>query len=171
MVKWRRTIVGATFIIGVLAFVAACLFTVGGAGILGSPFTGEMRSDVALFLILLLGPVAVLPCVTWDHFKPTWGGIALCSLALIEVVPIVWYCQREWGFAIHSAALASLGLSLPMMIMGTLLVYSSNERRMAVGKVWQVEVLIATIIAAYFIWSVGADGYRALVALLRGQKL
>ena len=171
MIKRRRTILILAFVVGILAICGSALFAIAGAGIYGSPFAGDNYFNVTLLIVLLIGPVAILPCTILDYLKPGCGGSILCGLSIIEVVSIVLNNIRQWGFAIHDAALASFSLALPMFAIGTMLIFSSSSHRKELNWIWRVEVLFAVVVAAYFSWHVGADGVSALFHLLRGGKI
>ncbi|GIX00828.1 MAG: hypothetical protein KatS3mg111_4160 [Pirellulaceae bacterium] len=166
--KSRKVILTSSIIIGTIALLGAGLFAVAGAGIYGSPFAGDTYFNATLLLVLLFGPVAVLPCTLFDWWKPGFGGIILCTLAIFEVVVVVLNNLQEWGFAVHAAALGSLCLAFPVFVTGTLLFFSGNPQVSWLNWAWRFEVLLAATVAAYFMWHVGADGVSALRHLLRG---
>ncbi len=169
--KSRKAILTFSVIIGTLALLAAGLFAVAGAGIYGSPFAGDTYFNATILLVLLFGPVAVLPCTLFDWWKPGYGGIVLCGLAILEVVVIALNNLREWGFAVHDAALGSLCLAFPMFVIGTLLFFSGKTHVSWLNWVWRFQVFFAATVAAYFVWQVGADGVGALIHLLRGGTI
>ncbi len=164
----RKLILIASGLIGVLGLMGAGLFALGGAGIDGSPFQGDAYANITLALVLLLGPCAILPCTLYEIRRPQWGGILLCSLALIVVLMIAANHQREWGFAIHQAALVSLCLALPMFLIGSLLFFSSQPLRMGLHGLWYIELVLAVLIAGYFGWQAGSDGVDAMLQRFRG---
>lgn len=168
----RKPILITAAVLGVLALLGAALFAVAGAGMYGSPFDGDAWYNATLLAVLLIGPVAILPCVVFDYLKPGRGGWMLCGLALVDVLAITLHNQCEWGFAIHSAGLATLGLTLPMVVVGTLLLLSTNP---APGStlvwIWRIEMILGGIIGIYFLWQVGWDGISALVYWLRGGTI
>ncbi len=164
----RKQIFVVSLITGVLALLGTGLFVVAGAGIYGSPFAGDSYFNTTLLLVLLCGPFAVLPCTLFDGQKPGYGGIVLCGLAVVEVAMITLNNVREWGFAVHDAALGSLCLGFPMFVIGTLLITSSKPHASWLNWVWWIELLLAALAAGYFLWQVGADGIGILFYLLRG---
>ena len=168
VVKRRRTILILAFVVGILTICGSALFAIAGAGIYGSPFAGDTYFDITLLMVLLFGPVAILPCTILDYWKQGCGGAILCGLSIIEAVLIILNNIRQWGFAIHDAALGSFLLALPMFAIGTLLIFSSSSHRRGLNWIWRVEVLFAVVVGAYFSWHVGADGASALFHLLRG---
>ena len=169
--KARNPILIASLVTGTLALLGASLFAVAGAGIYGSPFAGNFDENVTLLLVLLCGPVAILPCTLLDWWKAAYGGIVLCVLAIIEVGVISLYNDREWGFAMHDAALGSLVLALPMFAIGTLLFFSGQPRAAWLNWLWWIALIVVAIVMCYFLWWVGADGVRALMSLLRGETI
>lgn len=169
--KSRKVILTFSVIIGTIVLLGAGLFAVAGAGIYGSPFAGDTYFNATLLLVLLLGPVAVLPCTLFDWWKPGYGGIILCTLAIFEVVVVVLNNLRERGFAVHDAALGSLCLAFPIFVIGTLLFFSGKTHVSCLEWAWRFEVLLAATVGAYFVWHVGADGVGALLHLLRGGTI
>lgn len=168
----RKPILITAAVLGLLALFGAALFAVAGAGIYGSPFDGDAWYNGTLLAVLLVGPVAILPCVVFDYLKPGRGGWLLCGLALVDVLAITLNNQCEWGFAIHAAGLATLGLTLPMVLLGTLLFLSANpDSGSLLVWIWRIEMILAGIIGIYFLWQVGWDGISALVHWLRGGTI
>jgi len=145
---FRRWVLFSSTVIGALALAATpvMIFIVGR---FGSP-------TPLLLLFLLCGPVALLPCVLFDMWKPSLGGITLCSLSLVEAGFIALNNQRPQGFAIHDAALGSLCLAFPMFVIGTLLFRSSKLDVSWLNWVWLIEVFVAASATGYFLWHVGA---------------
>ena len=154
---WRHRLLVASTLFGVLAALGAGVFAMFGAGIYGSSFGGGVHHNLTLLLVLLCGPLAVLPCVLMDRRIPGWGGIALCSMSLVEVGIVASYSVRSWGFAIHDAALGSLVLAAPMFLVGSLFLSSSPCKYKTMERVWWGHMAIATAICAYFVWMVGRD--------------
>ncbi len=171
MTRYRMTVLLFSAMVGVLALLAAILFTVAGAGIFGTPFQGDAYFNTTLLFVLLSGPCVVLPCVLFDWMKPTIGGLLLCTFSLIEVVAVALNNTREWGFAMHDAALASLIIALPMFAIGTLLFYSHSSTSATLRRIWQTEAGVAMLVAGFFCWNVGADGISSLIALLQGGTI
>ena len=169
--KSRKLIFVFSAIVSTLALLGAILFSVAGAGIFGSPFAGDSYFNATLLLVLLFGPVAALPCTVFDWWKPGVGGVLLCVLALFEVFLIVLNNIREWGFAVHDAALGSLCLALPMFILGTMLFFSSSLHVAWVDWVWRIMLLLVATVTMFFMWRVGADGVAALLELSRGGTI
>lgn len=126
--KFRQLCLILAFFAGILAVFGSALFAVAGAGMYGSPFAGDPYFNTTLLLVLI-GPVAILPCAILDYLKPGGGGIILSGLAILEIIPISLNNIYQWGFAIHNAALAILFLALPMFSIGVLLVFSSKSFR------------------------------------------
>ena len=146
---FRRWVLFSSTVIGALALAATALFVIFIVGRFGSP-------TPLLLLFLLCGPVALLPCVLFDMWKPSLGGITLCSLSLVEAGFIALSNQRPQGFAIHDAALGSLCLAFPMFVIGTLLFRSSKLDISWLNWVWLIEVFVAASATGYFLWHVGA---------------
>ena len=174
---FRRCVLFSSAVIGALALVATALFVIfilgrlgSPMGLLRSPFEGDWRGSTLLF-VLLCGPVALLPCVLFDIWKPSLGGITLCSLSLAEAGLIALSNQRQWGFAIHDAALGSLCLAFPMFVIGTFLVRSSKLDVSWLNWVWLIELFVAASAMGYYLWHVGADGVSALFHWLRGGMI
>ncbi len=163
----RKRILVASLIAGILALLGAALFAVAGAGIYGSPFAGDSYFNATLLLVLLWGPFAILPCTLLDWRKPGYGGIVLCGCAVIEVGVITLNNLREWGFAVHDAALGSMCLGFPMFVMGTFLFASSRSHASWLRWVWRIECLLAALATGFFLWQVGADGIDFLLYLVR----
>ena len=172
----RRVLVSSTVFgtLGLATTAFVMIFVVGRFGspmrLLYSPFEGDWDGSRSL-LMLLCGPVAVLPCVLFDMWKPSLGGITLCSLSLAEVGFIVLYNQRQWGFAVHDAALWSLCLAFPTFVIGTLLFFSGKPHVSWLNWVWWIALLLAVSATGYFLWHVGADGVNALLYLLQGGMI
>lgn len=167
----RRTSMIIGMVVGALALAGAVGFAIGGAGRYGTPFQGDAFFNITLALVLLLGPCAILPCTMYEIRRPQWGGIMLCSLALIDVLMIVANNQGAWGFAMHNAALAAFGITLPMFLIGSLLFFSTRPLRMGLHGLWYVELMAALMIAGYFTWQVGADGLSALIHWFKGGTI
>lgn len=169
--KARQSILVVSILCGILAALAAGLFAVVGAGMYGSPFQGDTYFNSTLFWVLILGPLAVLPCAIVDYFKSGCGGLLLCGFAIVDVIVIVLNNIRQWGFAIHDAGLGTLCLAFPMFVIGTLLFFSSGRRDGRLKWIWRIELALATGPAVYFSWHVGRDGLSALCWWLRGGMI
>jgi hypothetical protein len=166
--KGRQWILVASGVCGILALVGAGLFVVAGAGWAGSPFQGGTYFNVTLFLVIILGPVAVLPCTILDYFKSGLGGLLLCGFAIADVIAIVLNNTRDWGFAIHDAGLGALCLAFPAFVIGTLLFFFSGRCDGRLKSIWQIELALAAVPAVYFSWHVGPDGLSAALSWLGG---
>ena len=148
----RRPILVCSLIIGTLAFLGSGLFAVAGAGILGSPFSGGSYHQITLLLLLICGPVIVLPCTLFDLRKPGYGGFVLCSLALVEVGMISLHHVMEYGFNIFNAAGASLFIALPMFVIGSLLLFSGKPHAAWLNRAWWIELFLAASVSVWFLW-------------------
>ncbi len=138
----------------------------------GSPFAAEeLFFNATLFFVLLLGPVAILPCTIVDYFRAGVGGLLMCTLAILDVIAIVLNNCAQWGFAIHNAGLVTFCLALPMFAMGSLLFVSSGWSGAAWRRIWQGECFLATAMALFFSWYVGRDGLQALWSWLQGGTI
>jgi drug/metabolite transporter (DMT)-like permease len=157
VIKHRHLIVILATVIGVLGILGSALFTVAGAGMYGSPFAGDTYFNLTLLLVLLCGPVAILPCTILDRHKPGLGGLALCGFAIVAVVPITLNNIRQWGFAIQDAGVASFCLAFPMFTIGSMLLFSSPPQRSELKWIWRVELLILSAIAVCYSWLLRDD--------------
>ncbi len=166
--KHRTLILTLALGSGVIAIVGAIWFAIAGAGFYGSPFSGDFYFKATLMMVLLFGPLTVLPASIIDIFKPGRGGLLLCGLADIELAVIALNNLREWGFAIHDAALGSVCIAFPMFLIGSLLFFSGQQRSGWTLRIWRVLLAIAISVAVFYCWHVGQDGFEALVHLLRG---
>lgn len=161
--KPRTRVLWVSTIAGVLAAIAASLFAVAGAGIYGTPFAGNRYFNAALFLVLLFGPFAILPCTLLAIWKARWGGIILCTSAIAETVSILLLNQREWGFAIHDAAIAFCVIALPVFVLGSLL-FRSDDSADSKWKMhlWRLELAVMAIVSMLLLWQVGNDAITFL---------
>ncbi len=167
----RKPVLIFSVFFGSLALAGAVFFAVAGAGIYGSPFAGDAYFNFTLLLVLLCGPVMILPCTILDSFRPGVGGFTLCGMAVVEIVVIALNNIQQWGFAVHAAALGSLCLALPMFVIGTALFLSVNQQVSRLNWLWRLELLLVAAAAGVFSWQVGADGFDALLNWLRGGTI
>ncbi len=118
--KFRTYSLRVMLCIGGLTLIGSLLFAWIGAGMYGSPFSGESSSVESLLLlaILVLGPAAILPCTLIEKFFPERGGIALC-LCSILILPVLFaYNVREWGIAYYDIATGVVYLAVPNSLLG-----------------------------------------------------
>ncbi len=167
--KARPWILAASSLFGILATAVTGWLCIFGAGWAGSPFQGDHYFNLTLFLVLVLGPLVILPCTILDCVKPAYGGLLLCGFALADVIAIVLNSQCEWGFAIHYAGLFALCVPFPAFVIGTLLFFSSGRCDAVRKTIWRVELVLALAPAIYFSWYVGLDGLTSVFAWLRGE--
>ena len=59
--KGRQILLAVSTLIGVFALLGAGWFTVAGAGMFGSPFAGDTYFNATLMLVLICGPLTILP--------------------------------------------------------------------------------------------------------------
>ncbi len=167
--KNRKRILVVSGVCGILAFLGAGLFAVLGAGMYGSPFAdGDVYFDLTLLFVLLLGPVAVLPCTILDCFKSGLGGILLCGFAIADVIAICLNNSVTSVFIVQTAGLITFCLALPTFVIGTLLFFSSGRSDGRWKTIWWFELALASVPAVYFSWQVGLDGVSGLIWWMRG---
>lgn len=169
--KGRQILLAVSTLIGVFALLGAGWFTVAGAGMFGSPFAGDTYFNATLMLVLICGPLTILPCTLLEMLKPRWGGMLLCSLSLAEAGVLVLNNCYQWGFAIHNAALGSLCLAAPMFLLGFLFLGSTPSKDRWSPMIWWGETTVAAVVAAFFLVMVGRDGAQALFYWLQGGTI
>jgi hypothetical protein len=48
-------------------------------------FNGDFNYwGVFIFLLMITGPVMILPCALWEKYRPGWGAFALACLAIVS---------------------------------------------------------------------------------------
>ncbi|HTN74372.1 MAG TPA: hypothetical protein VL096_03965 [Pirellulaceae bacterium] len=164
----RRGVLILAIIVGVLAMIGVVLYSFAGPGMFDWPFQGkESYYYTTLFFVLVCGPCSILPLTLLEIWKPCWGAIGLCSLAIVEVGLIGLNNLRQWGFAEHDAALGSLCLAAPMFLLGSLLLATDAKPHKRFANAWWWLMLIAVGIASRFLVLVGRDGFDIVVFTLK----
>ena len=146
--KGRKQFLFVSRVMSALALMSACVCAVlSGLGL--APLIAGT---------LLFASIAVFSCIELDRWKPGWGGIVLCGLALIATVVISLFCIHDtFGFEVFVAALSSSCVGFPMFVIGTLLFLSAERRLSRLDYVWWVEFILAEIVTGYFLWHTGAS--------------
>lgn len=163
--KGRKPILVVSLISGALALLGAGLFTVAGAMIYGS-FARVIYSDATLLLVLLCGPVSVLPCTLLNCWKLRWN----CSLrfgddpSCCDCTPQhdgvgIFYSRRgAWFFVLGAPDVCDRDTII-------LILFRHASR---VDWLWWILLVLAGMAMGYFLWRVGADGVGLLIYVLRG---
>jgi hypothetical protein len=155
--SWRPLVLVISLATGALTFVGSVLFLFIGAGMYGSPLAGDVWFNTTLFLIVLFGPMAVLPCALVEKWWPTWGGVALCNLSIPVVFLLILNNMREWGFATYDAATGTLCLAIPMFILGTLLWHSQTTHEKWAKIVWRTQLMMLAGFLLSFAGAIAVD--------------
>ena len=157
MKSWRRFILAFSFFVGVLAFAGAVLWAIAGAGLYGSPVAGINNTDkMLLLLVLMCGPMAVLPSTIVEHRFSNWGG---SSLATLSFVPILCVClsavqslDTPAGSLSYATATVWLCVGAPNFALGSSLLLSNAEKSGVLLVVWLIELPLAVILTVYYAW-------------------
>lgn len=151
--RYRRAILVASFGLGIISMLGAVLFLVAGAGMYGSPFMGDVRSNVSLFAVVFFGPLAILPCSVIETRAPTFGAALLCASTLGCTLAAILYSNGESGFLVYNVATVMLSLSFPIFLLGSLLWHSGKltTTKPASGALWWGLFAVLSVVFVYLL--------------------
>lgn len=167
----RSAILAVSMALGVLGGLGTAAFVLGGAGMFGSPFSGDPYFQLTLLAVLAFCPLAILPCTILEWWRPRVGAVALSCLTLCGFMAIVLNNVRDWGFAVHDAALGCLVLALPNFGIASALLFSTRPLPRWLVLAWCLEAGAVVLVVGWFIREVGADGVSALFHWLQGGTI
>lgn len=162
--KSYRRLVWIYLGLGVVCFIGGVLWLIGGAGIFGSPVSGAFSVDELtgyanywafwMMWVVVAGPIALLPCMILEWWRPRVGAVALMGAALFVSEAGIRASRMYWGFSDEDALIVIGCIATPMyLIAASLLIGSFSKtgtRRVVVAGLVILTILFGGAIAARF---------------------